>query len=138
MQVVLLQPMNVVIERKDARRRQIPRLPHASAHHFPYPSGFADEFGLSCEHGTNRSAQPLGQANGNAVELGANSQRAFSGLYQGIENSRPIEVQFQPSFQAEVADRLHLARGVITSPSFVRRVLQNDELTSQGASRQPV
>src|SRR4029077_16070057 len=72
-----------------------PHLAHAAAEHLAVNAGFVYEFLRADDHGANRGAQALGQAEHNRVEMSCHGGDVNTESDGGIEYARTVEMDFE-------------------------------------------
>ncbi len=93
--MVFGQPVHMVIERMQCRSGQDAGLTHAATQHLAPASRAGNHLRRTDQHGPDRCAEALGQANGNRIETFCECGRCLPTGNRGIEDARSIQMRGQ-------------------------------------------
>ncbi len=126
--MVFGQPLDVVLERIQAGRGKYAGLTHAAAQHLAPAQRLFDEFLTAAQQRTNRRAQALGQADGDAVEAFHRGARTDAELHRRIAYAGAVQVGGEAAPVREPGRRLHVA-GLEHAPA--EGVLQREQAAAR-------
>ena len=107
--VVVGEPVDVVIERVDAGRRDDPRLAHRAAEEVLEPRAPRHQLREPGDERAERAAEALREAERDRVEAARRSRRRDPERDGGVQQPRAVEVEAQVELAARVDDSLDLA-----------------------------
>ena len=118
--VILGEPVHVVLQRVDPRRRHDAGLPHRAAEPLLEHPGLLDEVARPRQHGADRCAQPLGEIEPDGIERCARKCAAEVPLATTALSSRaPSMWHAQPRRMGRRTDLLDLCTGQQTPPAIL-------------------
>ena len=126
--MVFGQALDVVLQRIQAGGGEDAGLAHAAAQHLAPAQRLRDERPAAAQHRADRRAQPLGQADGNAVEAPHRFARADAEFHRGIADARAVQVRREAALVREPGCRVEVG-GRHDAPA--QRILQREQTAAR-------
>ena len=125
--MVVGEPVDHVLERVDAGRGDDAGLAHAAAEHLAVAPRLGDELLRAAEHGADRAAQALREAERDRVAVRREAGDRDAELHGGVEDARAVDVHGQAVLVGDVADGGEVFFVEDGAAGAVVRVLDADE-----------
>ena len=125
--VVVGQPLDVVVERVDARRSDDPRLPHRAPELVLEAPCAQHPLGRACDDRSQRAAEALREADRDGVAVTGDRRRLLAARDSGVEEASSVDVQAQLELAAGLGHRGDLRERPDAAAGGVVRVLDRDD-----------